>query len=71
MRSIRYDELKEAARRRAAEVRLRAGMDSRKDQPHDDEQWAAQLRADRARRDHWLATGVLVYLGPRRMRLRL
>lgn len=66
MRRLRFADVRAAAIARAAEVRLRAGMDTRKDQPHDDEFWDNQLRMDQQRLNDWYRTGKLVRLGPRR-----
>jgi hypothetical protein len=39
MRRYRYDDLSKHALARLVDVRLMAGMDTVKDQPHSDEQW--------------------------------
>ena len=64
-----YDAVRAEAIARQATVRTFAGMDTVRDQPHDDEHWLAQYRADRARMINWYATGKLVATGPRRFRL--
>ena len=69
MRTLSYDAVRQDARARSAAVRVAVGMDSRKDQPHDDAQWQALMRLDQDRLQLWLASGKLRILGPRRFAL--
>lgn len=70
MRTVSYDIFRQEARARSAAVRVAVGLDSRKDQQHDEEQWRALMRLDQERLLRWLATGRLRILGPRRFALR-
>lgn len=67
MRRLNFAAVRATAMSRAAKVRLHAGMDTHKNQPHDDEQWGALLRMDQRRLAKWYHTGKLVRLGPRRL----
>lgn len=69
MRTLSFDAVRQAARTRSAAVRVAVGLDSRRDQPHDDEQWLALMRVDQERLQRWLATGKLKILGRRRFAL--
>jgi hypothetical protein len=69
MRTLSFDAVRQDARARSAAVRVAVGLDSRRDQPHDDEQWQALMRVDQERLQRWLATGKLKILGPRRFAL--
>ncbi len=69
MRVLSYDAVRQDARARSAAVRVAVGLGTCRDQPHDEEQWQAQLRMDQQRLQRWLATGRLRILGPRRFAL--
>ncbi len=69
MRSLSYDAVRQDARARSAAVRVAVGLESRKDQPHDEAQWQALMRLDQERMQRWLASGKLRILGPRRFAL--
>jgi hypothetical protein len=69
MRTLSFDAVRQVARARSAEVRVAVGLDSRRDQPHDDEQWQALMRLDQERLRRWMASGKLRILGPRRFAL--
>lgn len=69
MRTLSFDAVRQAARARSAAVRVAVGLDSRKDQAHDEAQWQALMRLDQERLQRWLATGKLRILGPRRFAL--
>jgi hypothetical protein len=69
MRTLSYDAIRHEVRVRSAVVRVAVGMDTRRDQPHDEAQWQALLRLDQERLQRWLATGKLRILGPRRFAL--
>lgn len=69
MKTLVYDDVRREARARSAAIRVAVGMDTCKDQPHDDEQWRALLRLDQQRMQRWLACGKLRILGPRRFAL--
>ena len=68
-RILNYQEIRAEALSRGGEVKVLAGLDTRKDQPHDAAYWEAQTRAWRIRWDTWIATGRLEILGPRLFRL--
>ena len=68
-RILNYLEIRAEALSRGGEVKVLAGLDTRKDQPHDAAYWEAQARACRIRWDTWIATGRLEILGPRLFRL--
>jgi hypothetical protein len=70
MRTLDFDVIRSEARRRSCEVRLRAGMDTRKDQPHDDAHWEALLRADQSRLLAWQASGRWSWTGQRSITFR-
>ena len=69
MRTLSYEAVRQDARARSAAVRVAVGLETRKDQPHDDEQWQALMRLDQERLQRWLASGKLRILGPRRFAL--
>ena len=60
-----FDVVRARAQRLAIDVRLAAGRDTHKDQPHDDAFWEAQCMADHARLKRWLDSGEWVFTGPR------
>lgn len=68
-RILNYQEIRAEALSRGGEVKVLAGLTTRKDQPHDADYWEAQARACRIRWDTWIATGRLEILGPRLFRL--
>lgn len=68
-RTLNFHEVRQQALARGGEVKVWAGLSTRKDQPHDEDYWAAQARACLIRWDLWIASGRLEILGPRRFRL--
>lgn len=68
-RILSYHEIRAEALARGGEVKVLAGLVTRKDQPHDTDYWEVQARICRIRWDTWIATGRLEILGPHLFRL--
>jgi len=71
MRRLDFTTVRKHAAANAVQIRLAAGMDSKKNQPHDDEQWAALSKANAERRKRWKESGKLEFTGPRSAIMRM
>lgn len=68
MKYVTFAEVRRKAQAIAGPVRVASGLDSAKDQPHDEAHWQALYRLDAARLARLLADGTWEFTGPRRMR---
>lgn len=68
-RSTSYDAERKKVAAHRGRIRAASGEDLKASIPHDEEQWLAIIRSDCRRLRRWRREGILVDLGPRRVRL--